>query len=87
VRALRPIAERHGVTVALVALAGLLAQPHVTSVIIGAKTDQQLADNIAATTLTLTAEDLAALDTASAPSVEYPGWMVAFQTRDPRTPS
>jgi aryl-alcohol dehydrogenase-like predicted oxidoreductase len=84
IRAMRPIAEKRGVSVARVALAWLLAQPHVTSVIIGAKTDQQLADNIAATELALTAEELAALDTASALPAEYPGWMVQFQNRDPR---
>jgi aryl-alcohol dehydrogenase-like predicted oxidoreductase len=56
----------------------------VTSVIIGAKNDQQLADNIAATEVKLTAEELAALDKASALPIEYPGWMVATQNRDPR---
>ena len=81
---MRPIAERHGVSVARVALAWLLAQPHVTSVIIGAKTDEQLADNLAATELVLTADDRAALDAASALPAEYPGWMLQWQNRDPR---
>ena len=44
---MRPIAAAHGVTVAQVALAYLLAKPHVTSVIIGARTDAQLDDNLA----------------------------------------
>ena len=83
-RAMRPIAERRGVSVARVALAWLLAQPHVTSVIIGAKSERQLSDNIAATELALTADELAALDAASALPPEYPGWMVGFQNRDPR---
>jgi len=88
-RAMRPIAESHGVSVARVALAWLLAQPHIASVIIGAKTTQQLADNIAAATLApaLTSPQLAALDTVSAMPPEYPGWMVAWQNRDPRIPT
>jgi aryl-alcohol dehydrogenase-like predicted oxidoreductase len=78
--AMRPIAKAHGVSVARVALAWLLAQKHVTSVIIGAKTDEQLKDNIAATELTLRDEELAALNEASAMPAEYPGWMIARQS-------
>ncbi|NVB83648.1 MAG: aldo/keto reductase [Kofleriaceae bacterium] len=85
IRAMKPIAEKRGVSVARIALAWLLAQPHVTSVIIGAKNDKQLADNIAATEVTLTPEELASLDAASALPLEYPGWMVGWQNRDPRT--
>lgn len=54
-------------------------KPWVASVIFGAKSLEQLADNLAATTLRLTAEDMAALDAASALPPEYPGWMLAFQ--------
>jgi aryl-alcohol dehydrogenase-like predicted oxidoreductase len=79
VAAMREIAEPRGVSVARVALAWLLARPIVTSIIIGAKTDEQLADNIAATTLTLTAEEIASLDAVSALPQEYPGWMLARQ--------
>ena len=64
---------------AQVALAWLLHQPVVTSVIIGAKRPEQLADNIAATEVALSAEDLAALDEASALPAEYPGWMLDRQ--------
>ena len=46
---MRPIAEARGVSVAQIALAWLLHQPQVTSVIIGAKRREQLADNLAAT--------------------------------------
>ncbi len=46
---MRPIAKARGVSVAQIALAWLLHQPHVTSVIIGAKRPDQLADNLAAT--------------------------------------
>jgi aryl-alcohol dehydrogenase-like predicted oxidoreductase len=76
---IRPIAERHDVSVARVALAWLLHQNNVMSVIVGAKTAEQLADNIAATELTLSKEDFAALATASAPMLEYPSWMVDRQ--------
>jgi aryl-alcohol dehydrogenase-like predicted oxidoreductase len=78
--AMRPIAKAHGVSVARVALAWLLAQKHVTSVIIGAKSEEQLKDNIAATELALTAEELAALNDAGALPPEYPAWMITRQT-------
>ena len=64
---------------ARVALAWLLARPHVMSVIIGAKTTEQLDDNLAAVDLTLTFEEIARLDEVSALSPEYPGWMFARQ--------
>jgi aryl-alcohol dehydrogenase-like predicted oxidoreductase len=73
---MRPIAERHEATVAGVALAWLLQQSAVTSVIIGAKTREQLLDNMAATDVRLTAEDLTALNEVSALAREYPGWML-----------
>jgi aryl-alcohol dehydrogenase-like predicted oxidoreductase len=73
---MRPIAERHEATVARVALAWLLHQSAVTSVIIGAKTREQLLDNMAATDVRLTAEDLTALNEVSALAREYPGWML-----------
>ncbi len=79
VEAMRPIAARLGVSVAQVALAWLLAKPWVTTVIIGAKTDAQLLDNIAATKVELSAEDLKALEEVSALPPEYPGWMLELQ--------
>ncbi len=79
VAAMREIAEARGVSVAQVALAWLLAKPWVSSVIVGAKTTEQLADNIAATTLALTPEEVADLDKVSALPPEYPGWMLARQ--------
>jgi aryl-alcohol dehydrogenase-like predicted oxidoreductase len=78
--ALRGVAEARGTTVARVALAWLLHQPAVTSVIIGANRPDQLADNIGAANLELTPEDLAALDAASALPREYPGWMIERQS-------
>lgn len=78
--ALGTVAERHGVSVARVALAWLLHQPCVTSVILGAKRPEQLDDNLGAADLELSAEDLATLDRASALPPEYPGWMIARQS-------
>jgi aryl-alcohol dehydrogenase-like predicted oxidoreductase len=80
--AMRPIAQAHGASVARVALAWLLQQSAVTAVIIGARTQAQLIDNLSATDLRLTAEEMAALGTASALPSEYPGWMFEFQTAD-----
>lgn len=81
VDAMRPIAQKHNVSVARIALAYLLAKPAVTSVIIGARTDEQLADNLAAIDVVLDTDDLAKLDTVSALPPEYPGWMQDFQGR------
>jgi aryl-alcohol dehydrogenase-like predicted oxidoreductase len=79
VAAMREIGDRKGVSVARVALAWLLHKPYVTSVIIGAKRIDQLDDNIAATALSLSADEIATLDAVSALPAEYPGWMVARQ--------
>jgi len=78
--AMRPIAQAHGVSVAQVALAWLLHQPQVTSVIVGAKKPQQLADNLAATQVTLSGSELAALEEVSRLPIEYPGWMFERQS-------
>ena len=77
--AMRPMAEARGVSVAQIALAWLLHQPHVTSVIVGAKRADQLEDNIAATKVELSAADLEAIDKVSAMPPEYPGWMLVRQ--------
>jgi aryl-alcohol dehydrogenase-like predicted oxidoreductase len=77
--AMAPIAHAHGVSMAQVALAWLLHQPAVTSVIVGAKRPDQLHDNLAAVDLTLSAEELGKLDEASKLAPEYPGWMFAMQ--------
>ena len=77
--AMRPIAESKGVSVARVALAWLLHQPQVTSVIVGAKRLDQLADNIAAAQVVLSVDELQAIDSASGLSAEYPGWMLERQ--------
>jgi aryl-alcohol dehydrogenase-like predicted oxidoreductase len=82
VEAMRPIAQARGVSVARVALAWVLHQPAMTSVIIGAKSVEQLADNIAASDLKLTDAELAALDEVSRLPREYPGWMFDRQLAD-----
>jgi aryl-alcohol dehydrogenase-like predicted oxidoreductase len=79
IEAMRPIAQARGVSVAQVALAWLLYQPQVTTVIVGAKRPEQLADNIASTQLTLSPGELAQLDAVSALPSEYPGWMFERQ--------
>ncbi|MBK7586164.1 MAG: aldo/keto reductase [Myxococcales bacterium] len=81
---LRRVARDSDCSVARVALAWVLSKPFVTSVIIGAKTREQLADNLAAADVELTPEQLLALDEVSALPSEYPGWMIPFQNRDRR---
>jgi aryl-alcohol dehydrogenase-like predicted oxidoreductase len=76
---MRGIAEARGATVPQVALAWLLHQPQVTSVIVGAKRPDQLADNIGATKVRLSEQDLKSLGEASKLPAEYPGWMLERQ--------
>src|SRR5918997_257013 len=68
------IGQNHGVSAAQVALAYTLAKPAVTSVIIGARTEEQLRDNLAAADLTLTAEEFDRPDTVSRVPLLYPYW-------------
>ncbi len=84
VDAMREIGEKHGVSVARVALAYVLAKPFVTTVIIGAKNMEQLDDNLEAAKLSLSAEELKTLDAVSALPAEYPGWMVERQGSERR---
>ena len=79
VAAMRPIAKAHNTSVARVALAYVLAKPWVTSVIIGARTEAQLDDNLAAGKLQLTKEEIAKLDELSKLPSEYPDWMLERQ--------
>jgi aryl-alcohol dehydrogenase-like predicted oxidoreductase len=76
---MREVGAAHGVSVARVALAYVLAKPFVTTVIIGARNTDQLEDNLAAADLTLSPDELKALDEVSALPSEYPGWMFARQ--------
>ncbi len=72
------IAGARGVSVSQVALAWLLAQPAVTSVILGAKKMDQLEDNFRAVKLALSADEMNELNAVSALPPEYPGWMQEF---------
>jgi len=82
IAAMREVAKEHDVSVARVALAWLLAKAHVMSVIIGAKTEGQLADNLSVTTLTLSAQEIARLDEVSMLAPEYPTWSMSFKSVD-----
>ena len=82
IEVMRPIAERQAASVAGVAIAWLLHQGAVTSVIVGARTREQLLDNMAATKVKLTPEDLTALNQVSALAPEYPGWMLERMATD-----
>ena len=75
---MRKIAEDHGASVAQVALAWVLANAAVTSVIIGARELTQLDDNLGAVELSLSDDELQALDEVSRLPVEYPVWMDVF---------
>jgi aryl-alcohol dehydrogenase-like predicted oxidoreductase len=79
VAVMREVAEKHGASVAEVALAYILAKPFVTSVIIGAKRLEQLEENLKAVKLRLDQDDMARLDDVSALSPEYPEWMLGRQ--------
>ena len=81
VDAMRPIAAQHQATVAQVALAWLLSRPQVSTVIMGAKTPEQLAENLGASALVLTPDELQVLDDVSKLPPEYPGWMLAMQAQ------
>jgi len=81
---MRAIATAKQVTVAQVALAWLLHQPAVTSVIIGANKPQQLTDNLGSVAVQLNIDELATLDEVSKLAPEYPGWMIERQSSDRR---
>ncbi|RQZ65666.1 aldo/keto reductase [Burkholderia glumae] len=80
VAAMRPIAQKHGTSVAAIALAYVLAKPFVTTVIIGGKRLEQIEQNLGAVGLKLDADDLETLDAVSALAPEYPGWMLSRQS-------
>ena len=77
-----PIALDKGVSVAQIALAWLLHQPVVSSIIIGAKKLEQLEDNLKAIDVKLTKEELEKLNDVSKLPAEYPGWMIDRQGAD-----
>lgn len=79
VEALARIAKEKGTTNPQVALTWLLAQPGVTSIIIGANKMSQLEDNLKAADLELSAAELETLSATTAPPSQYPAWMVERQ--------
>jgi aryl-alcohol dehydrogenase-like predicted oxidoreductase len=68
------VADAHGVSAAQVALAWLLTRPTVASLVIGARTDEQLADNLESAELALSTEEIASLEAVSRPRLIYPYW-------------
>ena len=75
---LTELAERKHASVAQLAIAWLLRQPRVTSVLLGTKRIEQLDDNLGAVDVQLTEEELRSLDEVSKLPAEYPGWMLDF---------
>jgi aryl-alcohol dehydrogenase-like predicted oxidoreductase len=82
---MRGIAETHGVSVAQIALAWLLHQKVVSSVVVGAKRMDQLEDNLRAVNVSLTDEEQAAIAEVSKIPAEYPAWMIELWSQFRRT--
>jgi aryl-alcohol dehydrogenase-like predicted oxidoreductase len=76
------VGEAHGVSAAQVTLAWLLGRPGVTSLVVGARTPEQLSDNLAAARLELSAEEIARIDDVSRPPLPYPLWHQAASASD-----
>ena len=76
------IAESHGVSPAQVSLAYTIAKPAVTSVIVGARTEEQLVDNLAAADVVLTDDEIERLDAVSREPLRYPHWHQANTAAD-----
>ncbi len=81
------IAEAKGVTPSQVALAWLLTRPGVASVIVGARTEAQLADNLRAAELVLEPGEIAALEEVSRPPLLYPYWHQKATASDRLSPA
>lgn len=79
------ISKAHNASVAQIALAWLLHQKAVTTIIIGVKNEDQLKNNLGSTEISLTDEDLIKLDEISKLSPEYPNWMIDFMQQDRTT--
>jgi aryl-alcohol dehydrogenase-like predicted oxidoreductase len=79
---LERIAKNHNATIAQAALNYLLRKPGVSSVIIGARTKEQLADNLKASDWEMTPEEVTKLDTLSMPPKVYPYWMLQRTVQD-----
>jgi len=84
---LREVAEAHDASVAQAALRWLLHQPGVSTVVVGARTDAQLADNLGAIDWEMTADELEGLEEVSAPPLIYPYWHQAQFVTDRSGPA
>ncbi len=82
IEVLLDVAKAHEVSAAQVSLAWLLGRPGVTSLVIGARTDEQLADNLKSADLVLSSDERAALDQVSRPELIYPHWHQAQTASD-----
>jgi aryl-alcohol dehydrogenase-like predicted oxidoreductase len=82
VELLSAIGAAHGVGPARVALAWLLSRPGVASVIVAARTEAQLAENLAAATLQLAAEETERLTQMTRPPLIYPYWHQSWYADD-----
>ncbi len=82
IEVMEKIAKAKQISVAQIALAWLLHQPAVTTIIIGAKKQEQLTDNLKSTDVHFTDDELKILDQASKLPSEYPGWMIERQGAD-----
>jgi aryl-alcohol dehydrogenase-like predicted oxidoreductase len=82
VEVLCEIGSAHDVSAAQVALAWLVARPGVTSIVLGARTELQLADDLAASTLELSGEEQSRLEAVSRPLLVYPYWHQRMWARD-----
>jgi aryl-alcohol dehydrogenase-like predicted oxidoreductase len=88
VDALEELAAETGRSVPQLALNWLLRKPTVSTVIIGARNEPQLRDNLGAANFTLTPEQVSRLDEASKPLIAYPYWhQRQFQNRNPLSPA
>jgi aryl-alcohol dehydrogenase-like predicted oxidoreductase len=81
------IGESRGVSAAQVALAYIIGKPAVTSVIVGARTEEQLVDNLGSAELALTDDEVAKLDEVSAQPLQYPYWHHANTSADRLSPA
>jgi len=82
VEVMREIAGNHDVSVAQIALSWVLHQPGISTIIIGARTQEQLQQNLAVSKIELSSDELAALAKISQLNPEYPGWMLQMQGQD-----
>jgi len=87
IEALVGVGETHDVSAAQVALAWLLTRPTISSVIVGARTDKQLADNLQAASLTLSDAELDRLERVSRPPLLYPYWHQMATSADRLSPA